>query len=78
MIVKEEGDSMTDRKLDLYLENFYKDGYMEEDCIGRVMKEEIEEMTKEEYDMYIRYHLSICEREDLMGYSGHILSIMEK
>ena len=31
-----------------------------------------------EDDLLLKYHLSICEREDLIGYSGHILSIVEK
>lgn len=42
------------------------------------MKNDINNMTKEEYDLFVKYHLSICEREDLIGYSGHILSIVEK
>lgn len=52
--------------------------YVATDGIGRVMREEINNMTEEEYKMFINYHLSICEREDLIGYSGHILSIVEK
>lgn len=52
--------------------------YVATDGIGRVMKEEIEDMSDEEYQIYVNYHLSICEREDLIGYSGHILSIVEK
>lgn len=52
--------------------------YVATDGVGRVMKEEINEMTDEEYNLFVNYHLSICEREDLMGYSGHILSIVEK
>lgn len=48
------------------------------DGIGRLMKNDINNMTKEEYQLFIKYHLSICEREDLIGYSGHILSIVEK
>ena len=31
-----------------------------------------------EHKLYVKYHLSVCEREDLIGYSGHILSIVEK
>ena len=38
----------------------------------------INNMTDEEYDLFLKYHLSICKREDLIGYSGHILSILEK
>ncbi len=52
--------------------------YVATDGIGRVMREDIDNMTDEEYKMFVDYHLSICEREDLIGYSGHILSIIEK
>lgn len=52
--------------------------YVATDGIGRVMREDIDNMTEEEYKMFVDYHLSICEREDLIGYSGHILSIIEK
>ena len=58
--------------------NVKKLHYVATDGIGRVMKEEIENMNDEEYKMFVNYHLSICEREDLIGYSGHILSIIEK
>ena len=52
--------------------------YVATDGVGRVMREDIDNMTDEEYKMFVDYHLSICEREDLIGYSGHILSIIEK
>lgn len=52
--------------------------YVASDGIGRVIKDEINQMSEEEYNLYIKYHLSICEREDLIGYSGHILAILEK
>ena len=52
--------------------------YVATDGVGRVMREDINNMTDEEYNMFVNYHLSICEREDLIGYSGHILSIIEK
>ena len=52
--------------------------YVATDGVGRVMKDHINNMTDEEYNIFVNYHLSICEREDLIGYSGHILSIIEK
>lgn len=55
-----------------------KISYVATDGVGRVMRDTINAMNEEEYKMYIDYHLSICEREDLIGYSGHILSITEK
>lgn len=42
------------------------------------MKDIILSMTEDEYRLFVDYHLSICERDDLIGYSGHILSIIEK
>ena len=58
--------------------NLKKLHYVATDGVGRVIRNVIEEMSDEEYKMYVNYHLSICEREDLIGYSGHILSIVEK
>lgn len=52
--------------------------YVATDGVGRIMREDINNMTADEYKMFVDYHLSICEREDLIGYSGHILSIIEK
>ncbi|MGN0967499.1 MAG: class I SAM-dependent methyltransferase [Candidatus Coprovivens sp.] len=52
--------------------------YVATDGIGRVMSDKINEMSDEEYKHYINYHLSVCEREDLIGYSGHVLVITKK
>lgn len=52
--------------------------YVATDGVGRLLTDTINDMSEEEYELYVKYHLSICEREDLMGYSGHILSICEK
>ena len=48
------------------------------DGIASNMQEHINKLTEEEYEIWIKYHLSICEREDVMGYSNHILYICEK
>lgn len=52
--------------------------YVATDGIGRVIRNDIDNMSEQEYNLYLKYHLSVCEREDLIGYSGHILSILEK
>ena len=52
--------------------------YVATDEIGRLIRKEINEIDDKEYELYVKYHLSICERENLIGYSGHILSIIEK
>lgn len=38
----------------------------------------VNELSDEEFKIWINYHLATCEREDLMGCSNHILYIAEK
>lgn len=38
----------------------------------------VNELSDEEFKIWINYHLANCEREDLMGCSNHILYIAEK
>ncbi len=52
--------------------------YVASDGIGNIINDDLENMSDEEYKIFIDYHLSICERSDLIGYSGHILLICEK
>lgn len=52
--------------------------YVATDGVGRIIKDTVNNMDEEMYQHYVNYHLSICEREDLIGYSGHILGIVKK
>ena len=38
----------------------------------------INDLDDEEFSIYINYHLSICERKELLGSSSHILDILKK
>lgn len=38
----------------------------------------IDSLNDEEFKTWIKYHLSTCEREDLQGYSNHMLYICKK
>ena len=38
----------------------------------------INDLDDEEFSIYINYHLSICERKELLGASSHILDILKK
>ena len=42
------------------------------------MQDYINNLDEEEYNIYIDYHLKNCNRKDLIGYSSHILEIVEK
>lgn len=42
------------------------------------MRELIDNMDKETFAKWVEYHLSICERQDLVGASHHTLDILRK
>ena len=42
------------------------------------VRDKIDTLTDEEFNVWMRYHLSTCEREDLQGYSNHMLYICKK
>ncbi len=48
------------------------------DGMARHMMEQIDGLTDEEFDVWLKYHFSTCEREDLQGYSNHLLYIGRK
>ena len=48
------------------------------DGVGRTFQEQLNNFDDETYQHFVNYHLSICEREDLIGYSGHVLYIAKK
>ena len=42
------------------------------------VKDKVDSLTDEEFAVWLKYHLSTCEREDLQGYSNHMLYICKK
>ena len=42
------------------------------------MISDVEEMDEKTYEMYMKYHFSICERQDMVGFSHHTLDIFRK
>ena len=38
----------------------------------------INELSEEEYKVWLDYHFATCERKDLIGYSSHVLYICQK
>ena len=42
------------------------------------MRETLEEMDEETFELYMRYHLATCQRQDMIGYSNHTLDIFRK
>ena len=48
------------------------------DGVSQNMPDYINKLDDEEFDIYIDYHLKTCDGNDLIGYSTHILEIVEK
>ena len=48
------------------------------DGISNHLAEYVNKLTDEEYDIWVKYHLSTAERKDLLGHSSHILYICTK
>lgn len=42
------------------------------------MRQILNSLTEEEFEMFIKYHLSTCERQDLIGAAAHTLDILRK
>jgi hypothetical protein len=42
------------------------------------IKNIVNKMDDETYELFINYHLSTCERSELLGSGRHILDILEK
>lgn len=48
------------------------------DLATHYMRETIEKMDDELYEMYLQYHFAVCERADMVGMSNHFLDVFEK
>lgn len=42
------------------------------------MRDTVNQMDDETYELYLKYHLTTCERQDMVGYSHHTLDIFRK
>lgn len=42
------------------------------------MRECVDRMDDATYDLFLKYHLATCEREDMIGYSHHTLDVLRK
>lgn len=42
------------------------------------LRDTVEQMDEEMYELYLQYHFAICERSDLVGASNHFLDIFRK
>ncbi len=48
------------------------------DGAANYMRPFLNALDEEEFKYFVEYHLSTCERGDLMGATGHVVDILEK
>ncbi len=69
---KEDIDKLRSRFNVTQLHFVASDGYTNH------MREVIDQMDDRMYELYIKYHLAVCERQDMTGCSHHTLDIFRK
>lgn len=52
--------------------------YVGADMLTHFIKKAIDEMDDKTFALYMKYHLCICERPDMVGATNHILDIFRK
>lgn len=48
------------------------------DGLSTILRDSVNNLSDEEFKVFVDYHQTICEREDLQGYSSHMLYICKK
>lgn len=52
--------------------------YVATDGCSLLMREVIDKMDNDTFDLYLKYHFATCEREDLSGVTSHAIDIFKK
>jgi len=68
----EEFKKMFERTKSTYITNVATDG------IAYAMREWLEQLSKSDYEKFLKWHFMTCERLDQQGYSAHLLYICKK
>ena len=52
--------------------------YVGTDMLTRFIADAVDAMDDTTFDAYMRYHLCVCERPDMIGATHHMLDIFRK
>jgi hypothetical protein len=52
--------------------------YVGTDMATNYMRSAVDEMEDDLFELYLQYHYVICERQDMVGTSHHILDVLRK
>ena len=60
------------------LANLRRIKIISQDSVSNYMREYINKLNDEEFDLFIKFQLSICERYEMLGLSTHVLDILKE
>ena len=52
--------------------------YVGTDMLTHMMRECIDNMSDDVFEIYMKYHFNVCERSDMIGATNHVLDISER
>ena len=52
--------------------------YVATDGCSLLIREAIDDMDNDDFQLYLQYHFATCEREDMLGFSSHAVDIFQK
>lgn len=52
--------------------------YVASDGCARLLREAVDKMDNDTFELFLKYHYAVCEREDLVGITSHSLDIFRK
>lgn len=66
--------------IDALMEGFHVERlhYVGTDMATNFMRQTVDAMEDELYELYLQYHFSICERPDMVGATHHMLDVFRK
>ena len=60
------------------LANLRRIKIISQDSVSNYMREYINKLNDEEFELFIKFQLSICERYEMLGLSTHVLDILKE
>lgn len=65
-------------KLNAHFDNIRREKLVASDGAAVYIRDCLEKMDEETFELFMEYHFSVCERMDLIGASNHCLDILKK
>ena len=52
--------------------------YVASNGLSQLLRETVDNMDDGTFDLYLKYHFAVCEREDMVGSTSHALDVLKK